>query len=303
MKTINILLITIITVLITASCVGKSSYDKLKAQNDSLQNIKQTMVRELDDYYAAMSEISDNFDKIKGAENVIAVNTQSELKGDRREKVIDDLEYINDLIATNREKIADLESKLQKSNIASSQLRQTVTRLTNELNAAQERLTALEDQLQQKNIQIFSLNSSVDSLNRQIGTLDDNISSLEQEKTENQRVISKQTYELNSGYYAIGTSAELKKEKILTAGGLFSKAKLLQDDNFNKNYFTRIDISTTSQIPLNANKVKVLTNHPASSFVLETANPSDKNDKSLILKIFNQKEFWSLSKFLVIEVK
>ncbi|MCL2596789.1 MAG: hypothetical protein FWD66_03840 [Paludibacter sp.] len=302
MKAISFFSIMLITVLITVSCVGKASYDKLKSQNDSLQNIKQTMVSELDDYYAAMTEISDNFDKIKGTENVIAVSSQGELKGDRRTKVINDLEYINDLISTNREKIADLQSKLQKSNFASSQLHQTVTRLTNELNAAQERLTTLEDLLQKKDSQILSLNTSVDSLNQQIGTMGENISSLENEKSAKQHIIDEQTYELNSAYYAIGTGSELKNEKILSGGGLFSKAKLLKD-NFNKNYFTRIDISKTKQLPLNASKVQILTNHPATAYVIEKANPADKNDKTLILKINNQKEFWSLSNFLVVEVK
>ncbi|MCL1868701.1 MAG: hypothetical protein FWF72_07165 [Paludibacter sp.] len=302
MKVIKIFATAVFAIFLAVSCVSKSSYDQMKAQNDSLQDIKQTMERELNDYFASMNEISDNFDKIKGAENVIAVNAQDELKGDRRAKVINDLEYINELINTNREKIADLESRYKKSNTVSSQLRATITRLTNELNAAQERLNALESELQHKNSQIFALNTSVDSLNRKVGTLGENISSLEQEKSENQRIINEQTYELNSAYYAIGTSRELKDEKILTDGGLFSKSKLLKGD-FNKNYFTRIDIYKTKQIPLNSSKVKILTNHPASSFILESANPSDKNDKSLILKINNQKDFWSLSRFLVIEVK
>lgn len=302
MKMIKKISLLVFTVIFAVSCVSKSSYDEMKTQNDSLQNIKQLMERELDDYFASMNEISDNFDKIKGAENVIAVNAQDELKGDRRVKIINDLEYINELITTNREKIADLENKLQKSNSNSSQLRLTVTRLTNELNAAQERLTLLESELQRKDGQIFALTTSVDSLNRHVGTLGENISSLEQQKIENQRIIDEQTYELNSAYYALGTSRELKNEKILTDGGLFSKAKLLKGD-FNKNYFTRIDVSTTKSIPVNASKIKILTNHPTSSYILETANPSDKNDKNLILKINNQEDFWSLSKYLVIEVK
>ena len=302
MKIIKFLSITIFTVLIAVSCVSKSSYDQMKAQNDSLMNVKQTIERELDDYFATMNEISDNFDKIKGAENVIAVNKDDELKGDRRAKLINDLEYINELISTNREKIADLEGKIKNSNVASSQLRESVARLTNELNAAKERLVALETELQKKDSQIFTLNSSVDSLNRRVGTLGENISSLEKEKTENKRVIDEQNYELNSAFYAIGTTRELKDQKILTDGGLFSKTKVMQSD-FNKHYFTRIDISQTKQIPLHTSKATILTNHPASSFALETENPSDKNDKNLIIKIKNQKEFWSLSRYLVVEIK
>ncbi|MDR2824622.1 MAG: hypothetical protein LBB41_05425 [Prevotellaceae bacterium] len=298
----KIFLVTVFTALLAFSCVSKSSYDQMKAQNDSLQNVKHLIESELDDYFQSVNEISDNFDKIKDTENVISVNAQNELKGDHRAKVINDLEYINELINTNREKIADLESKLKKSNVGSSQLRETVTRLTNELKAAQERVIALEDELKQKDSQIFELNTSVDSLNRHIGALGENIYSLEQEKSEKQRIINEQTYQINSAYYCVGTSRELKDEKILTDGGLFSKAKVLKGE-FNEKFFTRIDLTEIKRIPLNAHKIKILTNHPANSFILETSNPLDKTDKNLILKINDPKEFWSLSKFLVVEVK
>jgi chromosome segregation ATPase len=298
----KISLMAVFVALLLGSCISKASYDEMKLQNDSLQNAKHMIERELDDYFQAMNEISDNFDKIKGAENVISVNAQNELQGDRRAKVINDFEYINDLINTNREKIADLENKLKKSSITSGQLRETVARLTDELKVAQERVSTLEDELKKKDSRIFALNTSVDSLNLHIDVLDENISSLEQEKRENQRIIDEQTYELNSAYYCIGTSRELKNEKILTAGGLFSKAKVMKS-NFNKSFFTRIDITETKRIPLNAGKIKIMTDHPVNSFILETANPLDNTDKNLILKINNAQEFWSTSKFLVVEVR
>jgi chromosome segregation ATPase len=270
----------------------------MSVQNDSLLNIKQLMEKELDDYFAAINEISDNFDKIKGTEQVISVDSKNELKGDRKTKVINDLSYINEMISNNKQKIADLEQKLRSSNINSNQLRATITRLTNELTGAKERLTVLENELKEKDGMILALNTSVDLLNKKVNVLGENVSVLETENTENQQII----LELNSGYYAIGTSKELKNQKILTSGGLFSSAKLFQA-NFNKDFFTRLDIREAANIKLYTDKAKILTNHPASSYKLETANTTDKKDKNLILKILNPSEFWSLSKFLVIEEK
>lgn len=89
-----------------------------------------------------------------------------------------------------------------------------------------------------------------------------------------------------------GTKAELKSQKILQSGDV------LKSSDFNKDYFTQIDVRTTKEVKLYSKRAEVLTNHPASSYTL------DKDDKGqLTLRISNPKEFWSVSKYLVIQVK
>ena len=66
----------------------------------------------------------------------------------------------------------------------------------------------------------------------------------------------------------------------------------------NKDYFTQVDIRTTKEIKLYSKDADILTTHPTGSYALE------KDDKDqLTLKITNPKEFWSVSKYLVIQVK
>ena len=73
---------------------------------------------------------------------------------------------------------------------------------------------------------------------------------------------------------------------------------LLKEGDINKDYFTQIDIRTTKEIKLYSKDADVLTTHPTGSYALE------KDDKGLLtLKITNPKEFWSVSKYLVIQVK
>ena len=71
--------------------------------------------------------------------------------------------------------------------------------------------------------------------------------------------------------------------------------KLMKD--FNKTYFTKIDISDTREIPLACKKAKLITNHATGSYQLTGTGKIEK------LVISNPEEFWSASKYLVILVE
>ena len=75
------------------------------------------------------------------------------------------------------------------------------------------------------------------------------------------------------------------------------KGKVLQG-NFNKNFFTKIDIRVDKEIKLYSKSAKILTMHPSSSYTLAT----DAKDQ-YVLRITNPQLFWSTSKYLVIQVK
>lgn len=111
---------------------------------------------------------------------------------------------------------------------------------------------------------------------------------------------SVKTEKLNTAYYAFGTSKELIKNNVLTKEGGFigmgKTAKMKED--FNKGYFTKVDISTISEIVLGAKKAKLITTHPAGSYKIEGAD-----GKAEKLVITNAEDFWSASKYLVIVVE
>ena len=78
---------------------------------------------------------------------------------------------------------------------------------------------------------------------------------------------------------------------------MLNKGKVLQS-NFNREYFTKIDIRIEKEIKLYSKDAKILTTHPSSSYTLQR-NAS----KQYILRITNPDVFWSTSKYLVIQVK
>ena len=67
--------------------------------------------------------------------------------------------------------------------------------------------------------------------------------------------------------------------------------------NLNMNDFTKVDITKVNEIPVMKKKINIVTNHPTSSYRIEGNKTVDK------IVITNAKEFWSLSKVLVIVAK
>lgn len=88
-----------------------------------------------------------------------------------------------------------------------------------------------------------------------------------------------------------GTKKELKGQHILEGGKVMN-------GNFNKNYFTKVDIRNTTEIKLYSKSAKLLTAHPASSYSL-----THDASKQYVLRITNPQIFWSTSKYLVVLVK
>lgn len=136
-----------------------------------------------------------------------------------------------------------------------------------------------------KNIRIAELDEAVMDLNKNV----DELSAENEAKT---KTVEAQDKALNTAWYVFGTKSELKDQKIL------KKGDVLKDNDFNKDYFTQIDIRKEKEIKLYSKRAELLTTHPQSSYELV------KDDKGqLTLKINNPNEFWSVSRYLVILVR
>ena len=163
--------------------------------------------------------------------------------------------------------------------------------MTQELNAKTQRIEELQAELASKNIRIQELDAAVTDLNAVK-------SELTAENEAKAKTVAEQDKALNTAWFVFGTKKELKDQKILSGSGLFKKGSVLKDGDVNKDYFTQVDIRTTKEIKLYSKDADILTTHPTGSYALE------KDDKGqLTLKITNPKEFWSVSKYLVIQVK
>ena len=287
-----------ILLVLMASCGKRSAdYQALKAQNDSLQNAKLKLQDEVDGYFSAMNEIEQNIEKIKSTQNSISVQpVGQEMTDDVRTKIKEDMSYLNEMLQTNKDELDRLKAKLRKSGFRSTELEQTISRLSKSLEEESSKVAELQIQLSQKDSLITQLSSSVNDMGKNIEDLSVNVKEKDTKIKEKESKIKEQDETIHTAWYVFGTKKELKEQKIITSDGLFSPQRVLQSD-FNKNYFVRIDARNTKSIPLYSTRAKILTTHPKSSYTLE------KENGNFILLIVEPNQFWSISKYLVIEVE
>ncbi|WP_294477789.1 hypothetical protein [uncultured Bacteroides sp.] len=271
-----------------ASCDGfKGGSKDLKAENDSLLMELNQRNAELDDMMGTFNDVQEGFRKISAAESRVDLQrgTITENSASAKQQIASDIEFISKQMEENKAQIAKLQSQLKNSNYNSKQLKKAVEALTAELNAKQQRIEELQTELASKNIRIQELDAAVSDLSAAKETL-------AAENEAKAKTVAEQDKSLNSAWFVFGTKSELKAQKILQSGDVLKSA------DFNKDYFTQIDIRTTKEIKLYSKRAELLTTHPAGSYELV------KDDKGqLILKITNPTEFWSISRYLVIQVK
>lgn len=251
--------------------------------NDSLQSIIEQKDNAINDMMGTLNEIQEGFRAINEAEGRVNVAKAGE-RADKAQQIRENMQFIAERMAQNRELIAKLQKQLKTSGMKGDELQKTIDALQTELEEKDVQLQQLRAELDSKDIKIMNLEESNANLNT-------NVSNLQEESAQKTQTINTQDKQLNTAWFVFGTKKELKEQKILVNG------KVLQS-NFNKSYFTKIDIRVDKEIKLYSKSAKLLTTHPSSSYTLTR----DAN-KQYILRITNPQIFWSTSKYLVIMVK
>lgn len=289
------LAVLIVCVAVLASCDSFSggSKTRLKAENDSLLMELTQRNAELDEMMGTFNDISEGFRQINAAESRVDLQRGAVAEGslNAKRQITSDIEFIRKQMENNKEQISKLQSMLKNSKNNSIQLKRAVESLTQELVAKGQRIEELQTELASKNIRIQELDAAVTGL-----SADKKMLSAENEAKG--QTVAEQDKAINTAWFVFGTKKELKEQKILTNTGLFKKGQVLKAADINRDYFTQVDIRTTKEIKLYSKNADILTTHPAGSYALE------KDDTGqLTLKITNPKDFWNVSKYLVIQVK
>ena len=284
------LLFLSVCVALLASCGNAGKNEALKAENDSLTATLASRDAELEEIMAIFNDVQEGFRLINEAENRVDLQSGSLEGATPAQKIKEDIRFISEKLQSNREQIAKLEEQLKNSKHNSAQFKKAIANLNAELQAKAEQIETLQTELASKNIRIAELDDAVAGLTQ-------NVADLIAENKVKSATVASQDKALNTAWFVFGTKSELKEQKIIESKFL-QKTKVLSDADFNKYYFTKIDISTDKEIKLYSKDADLLTTHPAGSYVLE------KNAEGLLtLKITHPAQFWSVSRYLVILVK
>jgi len=280
----SIYLFTIIVLII--SC-NNSEIERLKDENNKLLAERNSKDSTINEFFVTLDHIEENLSLIKSKEGVISRGTSqnNEITEDTRQKIYGDIQFINELMEKNKREIASLKSKLKTSNLKIKKLEEMIVRY--------------EQQLQNRDLEIEQLKQKLISLNFTVESLSASIDTLKQSNIAKDEQLAEKNQELNTAFYAIGTEKELKENKVISKTGGFigiGKNQKIQQD-FNTDYFKKIDITKTTSINIGAKNAKLLSTHPSESFKWEV---NGKKTEKLI--ITNYKDFWRFSKYLVIVV-
>ncbi len=269
-----------------ASCnLGKNNDADMRAaqQRDSLNQIIAQRDNEINELMTTFNEIEEGFRVINEAEGRVNLARSGE-GANATARIQENMQFIQSTMEQNRALINKLRQQISKSTVKADALQKALDNLTKELEAKTQQIAQLQAELEAKDIHIQELDQRVTELNT-------DVSNLTEENTQHQQTISNQDRELNTAWFVFGTKKELKEQNILDGG------RVLQS-NFNKDYFTKIDIRVQKEIKLYSKSAEIKTAHPQGSYILEKGA-----DKQYVLRITDPQRFWSTSKYLVILVK
>lgn len=282
MKKIALLLVAFAAIL--SGCTNSSTTNRLTSENDSLRNVIAERDAALEEVVNTINVVEAGFDAINKAYDRVNLDASS-AEQSKMAKLKKDISFINETLDSNRKRIAELEEQLNNSKNASAQLKKMVAKLKAELEEKNKQIAKLQEELASKNIHIEELDKAVKGLTG-------NVNELSKTKADNEKTISAQDAQINTVWYAMGTKSELKEMKIL------SGKKVLEEAGAKMDYFTKADKRDLKTILTNEKSAKILTTHPEGSYKFVR-----NKEKKYVLTITDADSFWSVSKYLVIQVR
>ena len=267
---------------------------ELEEKNKDLQAEKQALERDLqqqDSVFQDFIIIQENLEAIRARETDIDnIGLEGDVENSQtaKERILDDIEAINEMLEQNRATVARMNEKMKRYSYEVGKFKTIVKNL--------------KEQIARKDSQIVVLKERLATMNFEVNQLNTRLSETIDEKEQKEEELQKTREKLQKAYYAIGTFKDLKENGVLTKeGGIIGigGTKTIEDD-FNTDYFTQIDRTKTTEIPLNydVSKVELISTHSEDSYEIVKENGIVQS-----LKIKDSEKFWQATGYLVIILK
>lgn len=280
----------ILLLVVFSSCKNADLEDKihsLEEENNALSELMKKKDSSLVIFFQTIGDIENSIEQVNVRTHNISTTIQNgvENRQSRKDAIIQKIQFINTALEENNKSLKNLLKSLEKSNIKINALQDVILRLQDRIESKDEQLSEIKKELVQKNFRLEDLNTSLDSLTF--------VSELQHD------VLQLQKDELETAFYCVGSIKELRENNVIEKEGGVAKIgqTIVMSKDFNKSYFTKINIGKTTEIPLMGKKAKIISSHPTESYELIKG----KQLKKLIIK--NPTLFWEASKYLVVTVE
>lgn len=284
--------IIVIVAITLFSCHNyKKDAERLQIVRDSIANEAMAKDSAIVGFLADMNEVQATLDSIKTIEKLVMVEKASgvEMPASRKKQIIEDITLLKELLDKNKAQVASLQKKLNNANYKIGAMEKTIAEF-------EVMVANLTKQIEEKDAQIIQLNDDLKKLHLNIDMLNTQIKEVSEESAQKTDVIEKQVLEMNKAFYAVGTVKELVENGVVDKeGGFLGLGKTIKiKKDFNRDYFSQIDIREFQYLPLMVKKAKVISVHPEGSFHITGEKTADT------LFIDNSEEFWKVSKYLLV---
>jgi len=273
-------LIAVVVLLIGATAVLFRKYEK--SNNDFAES--QTRYNEA---INAIAEIQDSLVAITAGDSAVAalpggLQTEQSLTEPQTRQALDAIALINKSIGRTKEKIRDLEARLQKNGVRTAGLQRMIASLKISVSEKEALLAQLTGRVDSLQVQVVSLEGAVQQGNETIKAKD---MALEERRSE-----------LATIYLLMGTKKELSTSGVIVSkGGFLGMGKTIQlTGQYDESQFSRLDTDQERLVRTPTPKARVLSAQPASSYELKLEG------EQMELHILDPKEFRKVKHLVIL---
>ena len=287
MNAIKIILLSIVIVSFSSCGIVGSSGDDMKTI-DSLSSV----LTEKESEIQINLDLLDNIDAALKAANPggsIDVKDPEKVKAIDQE-IFDKIGFLRDKLEKDNIEIEKLKRDLTKAKESAAYRKDLVDKISVKMEKYQEENALLKQQISRETQNISNLTSELEAQGIQISQLRSTLIELNED-------IVELKYELNLGYFLIGTKKELKHDSIIAKKGVGGSITL--NEKMDKSKFMELDKSTDRSIRLTGfKKVELIPERPGNSYQFIS------KDKLIVnIKITDPDKFWDVSNYLIVVVK
>lgn len=289
--------VCIVALLTFSGCGDSEKCQKMVIENTELKELANSKAKEIEAITNTLNEVEANIASIELAEQQIdSINASANGKPTEDQKVRIDLRVtaIKNYLENNKLALEKLQAQLQKS------------QNQDKLRGLQAMLSKMKLDAEAKETEITVLKTSIDSLNKKVTDLDQSLTATSGELNKNVLELEERKKDLdakeallNAVYVYVGDKKDLEANGITKReGGVFGFGKKsILNDKLETVKFKKVSLKDTKDLELgDVSKTDFLTKHPSDSYTLLMV------EKKVVLRITNPEKFWSISKYLVIEI-
>ncbi len=283
MRKLAYLIPTVLILLFLNSCSTAESDEVLRLMeaNAQLEDELESREQSVESLLTGLEAVQVDMRDISMREGLLEDMTvsEAELARSPQQQIMEDIGLVDGLIRKNRNRIEELELKVKSADGRLYEFDRIVANL---------KLDLLD---KEKGLNLFKEN---------LVAMEENYATLLDDYQAQTIVTGMQDEALHRAYFAYGSKDELLQGEVMQkSGGVVGLGKTWElKPDFNKDYFTEVDIRTVDRIPLSAKKVEFLSKHPKDAYELISENKIVKE-----LRIIDANRFWAGSRYLAMMVE